>query len=138
MVRKFGIVTLCLTAAAFAVSGFAPAADEKKAAATIEEVMEKVPGKKGLCAKCAEAAKAEKWDDAQKLAAELKKYGEDLGKNAPPRGSKDSWAKLCKQFADQMAAIEAGAKAKDKDAVAKAAGEFGKSCKTCHDAHQMK
>jgi cytochrome c556 len=137
MGRKFGIVALCLTAAAFA--GVAVADDKKKdEAIEIHEIMEKVPGKKGLCNKCVEAVKAEKWDEAAKIGADLKKYGEALGKNPPPKGSKDSWAKLSKAFADQMGAIEAGAKAKDKEAVTKAAGEFQKSCKACHDAHQTK
>lgn len=138
MGRKFAALGLCLTAGLFAVSGLGIADDKKSDKIDIHEIMEKVPGKKGLCATCAAAAKEGKWEDAQKASAELKKYGEAIGKNDPPKGSKESWAKLTKQFSEQMAAIDTAARKKDAAGVQKAAGEFGKSCKSCHDAHQKK
>jgi cytochrome c556 len=133
MVRKLLFSGLVL-AAGFVVGAMALAEDKKPA--DIHTIMETVPGKKGLVAKVTAAAKGEKWDEAQKMAAELKQFGEDLGKNDPPKGGKDSWAKLTKKFAEQMSDIEAGAKAKDAAAVEKAAKAFGGSCKACHDSHK--
>jgi Skp family chaperone for outer membrane proteins len=134
MLRKFGIVALCLSVALFAWNSLT-AADEK--VPSIEDIMKKVPHpKKGLAAKTVEAVKADKWEDAQKMATELKTFGEALGKNKVPKGDAKSWEKLCKEFADQMSDIEKGAKAKDAAAVTKAEGAFRKSCKACHDAHK--
>ncbi len=138
MGRKFAALGLCLTAGLFTVSGVVFADDKKDAKIEIHEIMEKVPGKKGLCVTCATAAKAGKWEDAQKASAEMKKYGEALGKNDPPKGSKDSWAKHTKVFGETMTAIDDAAQKKDSAGVEKAAAAFGKSCKACHDAHQKK
>lgn len=110
------------------------AADGKHA--DIETVMKKVNGKKGLCAACVGASKADKWEDAQKAGKELKQLGEDLGKNPCPKGDEASWKKLTKQYAEQTAAIAEAADKKDAKALATAAGTFQKSCKTCHDAHK--
>ena len=93
MVRKFGIVALCLTAGLFAASGLVAADDKKKDTPSIEDCM-KFQGKNGLASKVAADAKAEKWEDAQKKSAELKELGEAIGKNTPPMGGKDSWATL--------------------------------------------
>lgn len=136
MVRKFGLVAACLAAGLFVVSGL-NAAEEKTP--TVEDIMKKVPNKgrnKGLCAKCVDAATAGTWDECQKMAAELKMLGEAMGKNDPPKGSKESWAKQTKMFADNMAAMEKGAKAKDADAVKAAFAAFGKSCMGCHSQHR--
>lgn len=138
MGRKFAALGLCLTAGLFTVSGLVMADDKKSDKIDVHEIMEKVPGKKGLCATCAAAAKAGKWEDAQKASAEMKKYGEAMGQNDPPKGSKDSWAKLTKKFAEQMTAIDDAAQKKDAAAVAKATGAFTQSCKACHDAHKSK
>lgn len=138
MGRKFAALGLCLTAGLFTVSGLVVADDKKSDKVDIHEIMEKVPGKKGLCATCAAAAKAGKWEDAQKASAEMKKYGEALGQNDPPKGSKDSWAKHAKSFSETMSAIDAAAQKKDAAGVEKAAGAFGKSCMGCHNAHKPK
>jgi len=125
-------------AVAFSVGSFA--ADDKKKDdkknPTIKEIMKKVPGKDGMVAKTSAAAKAEKWEDAQKLAKQLAEYGEALGKNKPKKGDNDAWAKHSKGFAESMSAISEGAEKKDKDAVTEAAAKFGKSCKACHEAHK--
>jgi cytochrome c556 len=136
MVRKFGALTLALVAGLFAISTI-NAADEKLT--SIEDIMKKVPNKgmkKGLAAKAIDAAGEGKWEDAQKMGAELKTHGETLAKHKAPKGEQASWEKLSKAFSEQMTAIEKGAKDKDADAMKKAAGEFGKSCKACHDAHR--
>lgn len=134
MVRKFGIVALCLTVCAFGLI----AADEKKTP-SIEDCM-KFQGRNGLATKVAADAKADKWEDAQKKSAELKALGEGLGKNTPPMGSKDSWEKLTKKFAEQTAAVDTAAQAKKGDDVAKAVSALldMKNCGACHSQHKPK
>lgn len=132
MVRKLGAVFAGLAVVALCLS--AGAADDK--VPTIKEVMKAATGKTGLCAKCNEAAKAEKWEDAQKLAKQLSECGAAMPKNKCPKGDAKSWEKLSKQFADDTAAINKAAQDKDSKAFAAAIGTFTKSCKTCHDAHK--
>ena len=139
MVRKFGLALLAL-ALGYGLVASIHAADERKKEepASTNDIMESVPGKKGLVAKLGAAAKEEKWDDAKKIGEQLKKFGGDLGKNTPEIGSKESWAKLSEKFDKQMSAMAKGAEDKDGKAIAAAAKEFGGSCKACHDAHQKK
>jgi cytochrome c556 len=154
MVRKFGLALLAL-ALGFGLVASIHAADEKKPTekkptekkddkkekeefASTHDIMESVPGKKGLVAQLNNAAKDEKWDDAKKIGEKLKKFGGDLGKNAPDKGTKESWAKLSEKFDKQMTAMAKGAEDKDGKAIAAATKEFGGSCKACHDAHQKK
>jgi len=146
MLRKFGLAAFAIAlAGAFFTLSAAFAAEEKKEkegkkeeTASIHDIMESVPGKKGLVAKLGTAAKDEKWDDAAKIGETLKKYGADLGKNTPEKGSKESWAKLSKKFQENMDALAKGAADKDAKAIGEASKSFGSSCKSCHDAHQKK
>ncbi len=132
MVRKFGALLAGLGVVALCVAG--NAADEK--APTIKEVMKAVAKDPGLCGKCNAAAKAEKWEDAQKLAKELIKCGEALSKNKCPKGDGGSWKKLTKAYAEQTVAISKAAEAKDSKAFGTAIKTFTGACKTCHDAHK--
>jgi|GEM_PF-1028065 len=142
MVRKSGkllagfvialfALTLCMSST---ISAQAKKAEKKL---TVHDIMEKVPGKKGLCATTVAAAKGEKWDDAAKLAKELKMYGDALPKaDKPEKGTKESWDKLAKEFAVNMNTVATGVEKKDNKMVAEGATAFGKSCKACHDAHK--
>lgn len=126
----------CLTIAAFAMSVGVFAADEKKKTPTTKEIMKKVPGKEGLCAKCNAAAKADKWDDAKKIGTEMKELGEALTKNTAKKGDKESWEKHAKGFSEVMTEIADAADKKDKDALASATKKFQGSCMDCHKAHK--
>ncbi len=139
MTRKFGILAL-LTAAAFAVTSFVYAEDKKDEkkkdeVPTISDCM-KFQGKKGLAVQIETAAKADKWEDAQKISAELTKLGEALGKNTPTKGAdkKEKWAELTKKFADQTADVEKAAKDKKAEDVSKATKALldNKNCGGCH------
>lgn len=134
MARKIGLVL----AGVFGVlTCLAAGADDKeKKTPTIKEVMKSTAGKQGLCAKCNAAAKDKKWDDAQKLAKELKECGEALAKNSCPKGDGESWTKLSKQYKEQTEAIAKAAEDKDGKEFAAAITKFTKSCKACHDAHK--
>jgi hypothetical protein len=87
---------------------------------------------KGLCGKCADAAKAEKWDEAQKLAKTLSECCANLPKNKAPKGDAEKWDKLAKAFAEQGEAIKKAADDKDSKAFNEAVGTFVKACGTCH------
>lgn len=142
MLRKFGLAAFGLAAFAVAVSALV-AADEKKEekVPTIKACM-KFQGKDGLANKVNAAAKAEKWEDAQKSSAELAKLGEALGKNTPPKNAdkKDDWAKVTKQFAEMTAAVDTAAKAKKADDVSKAVTTLldKQTCGGCHPTFKGK
>jgi hypothetical protein len=139
MGRKFAALGLCLTAGLFTVSGLVTADDKKKDTPTIEDCM-KFQGKKGLANQVKDEAAAGKWEAAQADATALKALGDALGKNSPPMGSKDSWEKLAKKFADQTSAVDAAAQKKDSAAVGKAVTALldNKNCGACHMAHKPK
>src|SRR4029453_10618001 len=91
----FGVGALALV---LGVAQDAPAMAPEEGPA-IDEVMKKVCSKKGAALKCKTAIEGEKWEDAQKEAKTMADLGSKLGKNEPPRGDKDNWAKLTKKFA---------------------------------------
>jgi cytochrome c556 len=120
---------------AFAITAANVNATEDKAW-DIETVMKKLMNKKGAIEKSKAAVKEGKWEDAAKLAKDIKKGGEDLGKNAVPKGEKESWEKLTKSFAENTKAMSDAVEKKDKEAFEKAAKAVGGSCKSCHDSHK--
>jgi hypothetical protein len=136
MLRKFAVAALLMTGFSFTVAGVI-AADEKKEekAATIKDCM-KFQGKNGLANKVGDAAKAEKWEDAQKASADLAKLGEAMGKNTPPKNAdkKDEWEKQTKAFAERTKAVDTAAKAKKAEDVSKAVSALldMKTCGGCH------
>ncbi|MCE9564854.1 MAG: cytochrome c [Planctomycetes bacterium] len=133
MIRKFGAVLAGFAMVALCIA--VDAADDKSP--TTKEIMKTVFAKEtGLCGKCVAAGKAEKWEDAQKLAKTMAECGAALPKNKCPKGDADSWAKLTKEFAEQTEAISKAAEAKDAVKFAAAVKTFTGSCKACHDAHK--
>ena len=111
------------------------AADKEKDVPTIKEIM--VKGHKGADAHIAKikgAAKDGKWDEAQEYAKTLAFFGENLGKNKPPKGDEKSWATLTKAYAEATKATYKATQAKDAKAVNK--GLSGIVCGTCHKAHK--
>src|SRR4051794_19111921 len=94
----FGLVVL----AGFV--GVAIAADDPN----ISEVMKKVNSKKGLMPKVNEGLKADKqdWDALKTQSHDMKKLIDALAKNEPPKGSKESWEKLTKKYAEDAGKLE--------------------------------
>lgn len=131
MVRKFGALAAGLAVIALCLS--ATAADKEP---TIKDVMKTVSGKGGACKSCAEAAKGEKWEDAQKLAKQMAECGVALTKTKCPKGDAESWTKLTKKYCEDVAAVSKAADSKDSKAFDTALKTFTTSCKTCHDAHK--
>jgi hypothetical protein len=112
--------------------------DDKKKEMTIKDVMKAQNGKTGLGAKLSAAAKAEKWEDAEKIGKQFKELGDALAKQTPPKGEKESWEKLTKAYSEAGTAAAEAAGKKDGKALADAAKHFnpGASCKDCHSAHK--
>jgi len=136
MIRKIGALFTGIAVTALCVA--VDAADEKKPP-TIKEVMKAVAAKDtGFCGQCAAAAKAEKWEDAQKYAKKLAECAAALQKNKCPLGDAESWAKLSKEFADQAEAVSKAAESKDTAKFNDALKTFTGSCKACHEAHKAK
>src|SRR4051794_38633513 len=54
-----------------------------------------------------------KWDDIKKETADLVEMAKALAKNDPPKGDKESWQKLSKQYLDKATALDAAAKKMD-------------------------
>ncbi len=135
MLRKFGVAALLLVGFAFSVSG-AIAADEKTP--SIKDCMKF----KGIATKVDTAAKAEKWDEAQKLSGQLFGLGQALGKNTPPQNAdkKDMWEKVTKAFCEKTKAVDDAAKAKKAEDVSKAvaAPTDTKTCGGCHGTFKPK
>ncbi len=132
MAGLLGLMTVLLAYAA-------ATADDKKEekVPTIKEIMTK--GHKGTdayIAKIKTAAKDAKWEDAQKYAKTLTFFGENLGKNKPPKGETDSWEKLTKKYGENTKAVVKAVEDNDAKAVNKALGEITGSCMECHKAHR--
>jgi len=141
MVRKF------IRASLFAALGAVAIAVAYGSAATAGQKDEKVPdiseimikGHKGTdayLAKIKGTAKAGNWDDAEKYAKTLAFFGENLGKNKPPKGDAKSWEKLTQAYASSTKAVHKGTQDKDVKAVNKGLGAIGMSCGGCHKAHK--
>lgn len=82
MARWFGALVVAAVAATFS----AGLADEK--GPTAKDVMKAVAGKTGFCAKCAGAAKAGNWDDAQAYAKKMADCGVALTKARARRATR--------------------------------------------------
>ncbi len=137
MVRK--LVAVCVVAALTVAVSVGSQKDGEEKTPTTKEIMQKVNGKKdapGLCKRCAEAGKAEKWEDAQKTAKELMDLGKVIHKNKPPKGDAESWEKMTKKFAENTKAILEASEKKDVKAHAAAIKAFTDSCMACHMEHR--
>jgi hypothetical protein len=140
MLRKLLKVTmagsLAMLVLVFAQSDTVRGEDKKdEKTPTIKEIMQK--GHKGTDAyitKIKALAKDSKWDEAKELAKTLSFFGENLGKNKPPKGEADSWEKLTKKYAESTKAAYKGTEDKDVKAVEKALGAI--NCAECHTPHR--
>jgi len=86
--------------------------------------------------KAAIKADAPDWAKIKEAAAKFPQYGPELGKNEPPQGDKDSWAKLTQALSEESKALDEAAAKEDFDAVAAKVNTIGASCKSCHSVHR--
>ena len=76
------------------------------------------------------------WETIQPQTKEYAQLAGDLGKHDPPKGSKESWAKLTAEYAGLADALDKAAQAKDKDAATAAHQDLASSCNACHRQHR--
>lgn len=106
---------------------------------TISEVMKKSNNPRtGLRKDITDAVKAGAvdWDAVQEKTKELAELADALGKNTPPRGSKESWTKLSKEWAKGAKELDEAAKKKDTATVTSVQATLQRKCGSCHMAHQ--
>ncbi len=113
------------------------AADDK--VPTIEDIMQAVNKKKGgLHSDVGAALKMSTvdWDTVQAKTKQYAAMADFLGKNDAPKGSKASWDKLTKMYADDAKALNAAAEKKDKATAMTTWNKLSRECMACHKAHR--
>ncbi len=76
------------------------------------------------------------WSEIQNTTRQFVTLGAFLAKNDPPKGDKESWARLAKQYFDNAKAMDAAAQQKDKSGTLAARERLAGSCTGCHKAHR--
>jgi hypothetical protein len=107
----------------------------------IKEIMARLNKPGGLYPTLSKELKTDDldWAEVQQQAKTFAKMAAALGKNVPPKGDADSWAKLTQDYATNARALEAAADKKDRPAADAARLRLGgDACKTCHKAHMKK
>jgi len=81
-------------------------------------------------------ADSPEWGTIQQQTKEFAQLATSLGEYTPPKGSKESWAKLTTTYAESATALDKAAQAKDKKAAQAAHKDLGRSCMSCHREHR--
>ncbi len=137
--KRFAVTCAGLTALGVAMVAFSSmTAANNLAEPTIKDVMDKVNKGKDCLKNGIDAdIKAAKWDDLTTKAKELVPLAKALGKNDPPKGSKESWKKLTDSYAKAAEDLQAAAEKKDATAAATAFKGLT-ACMACHSVHRGK
>ncbi len=106
----------------------------------IRQVMTKLTkGPESLTSKIGQELRADPpaWDTIQPQTKEYVELAATLSKYDPPKGSKESWAKLTGSYTETAAKLDRAAAAKDKSAALAAHTALTQSCMECHREHRM-
>jgi hypothetical protein len=76
------------------------------------------------------------WAAVQKSSKTLVKLGTDLTRAKPPKGEKESWARLSGAYLKNVKALSAAAEKKDRTAAIDAFKQVTGLCLKCHKAHK--
>ena len=76
------------------------------------------------------------WDALGPQTTEYVSLASALGKAAPRRGSKESWAKQTADFAASAGALNAAVQSKNRDAALAAHMSLSRACMGCHQQHK--
>jgi len=134
---RWQTVAVVLGLLALAAAGPAAAPDQKTP--TIKQVMDKLhKGANPPIARLRKELQADEpdWAAIQKTTKDFVILGAALAKNEPPKGNKESWARLAKQYFDYAKAMDDAAEQKDKAATLAAHAKLRGSCAACHRAHK--
>ena len=133
--KKLLALALCLGLACLAVQ----AADDKKETklSSIKDIMA-AHGETGIRATLSEAVKEKDWEAAGKAAKVWVALAEDLVKNKPRKGTKDSWEKLTGTYLKTVKTVAEGVAEKKPATVNGALGKIATTCMACHKAHKGK
>jgi cytochrome c556 len=105
----------------------------------LKAIMKKIGGGPGALATTLNGQlNAEKpaWDTIQPQTKEYAQLAAEMGKYEPSRGSKESWSKLCAEFAASAADLDKAAQSNDKSAALAANSQLSTSCMACHREHR--
>ncbi len=139
--RSLICVASVLAVLAFAclAAGTAGASDDDEETPTIKTVMEKLhKGAKSPVNNLKAALKGNSpdWESVQKEAKLVKKYGDALPKNDPPRGKKEAYEKLAKAYASSAKSLEEAAEKENLKGARDALKKIQGSCTACHKSHR--
>jgi hypothetical protein len=76
------------------------------------------------------------WETIQGQTREFAQLAADMGKHDPPKGSKESWARLTAAYAGTAAELDKAAQARAKDEAVAAHDQLKNSCMSCHREHR--
>ena len=76
------------------------------------------------------------WETIQGQSKEYARLAAEMASFDPPKGPKESWAKLTADYASHAADLDKAAQAKDKPDALAAHAQLATSCKACHDQHR--
>jgi hypothetical protein len=76
------------------------------------------------------------WETIQSQTKEFARLAASMSGYDPPKGSKESWAKLTGSYAESAAALERAAQARDREAALAAHKSLAGSCMVCHREHR--
>jgi cytochrome c556 len=124
-----------LLALAVILTSVARAADDKPE--SIGDVMKKAHAADAAFRKViAKDLKAKDFDAAATTMKAWSTIAAHLGEFDPPKGSKESWKKLTKKYADSVKALTKAVEGKDAKVASKELKAINSSCGTCHKAHK--
>jgi hypothetical protein len=118
-----------------------PVGAQDNKAPTIKQVMKKLnAGQYSMTATIGKELQDDPpvWDDIKKETQEYVKLVDALGKNDPPKGEKDSWTRLSKDYVDNAKALDDATQKKDKKAALAAHKKIASTCMACHTEHRKK
>jgi hypothetical protein len=123
------------------VLALAPAGAQDNKAPTVKQVMKKLnAGPNSMTATIGKELQDDPpgWDDIKKETQEYVKLAGTLGANDPPKGEKESWTKLSKDYVENAKALDDATQKKDKKAALAAHKKLSSTCMTCHMEHRKK
>lgn len=136
MKRLAMMVGMVATLGLVGLGGMAGAQDE---ATSIKKVMGKLHGKgKGLLPKVQAQLKtgSPNWAEVKDDAKIIVDLAATITDSEPPRGEKESYAKLSKAYLANAKGLKEAADAEDADKAKAASKKLFGACKTCHTAHK--